>query len=311
MTGSSFTPWALHTLVALMPAGVDVSRIFDIRALDDVLVRIFDSPSYQALTILVAFGIGAAHALAPGHGKSITAAYLVGEHGTYKDAVLLGVIVAAMHTISAVVLAAAWVSFSQVAALGTPLITGLLQATAGIVIIWVGVSLVRRQRRGHGHTHTHAPAREPVAAGAGTHTHGDHAHGDHTHDHHSHDHGGHGHSHELPEGVSPFTRTGLVALGMSGGLIPSPASFLVLISGMLTGRTWFAVFVVLVFGIGLAVTISFVGYLTITGREWFVSRAGATGWKARVKRALPQVGAYAVVFGGLAYLSLAVQSLVA
>ena len=52
------------------------------------------------IAIVVAFALGAAHALTPGHGKTIVAAYLVGSRGTLKHAAFLGAMVTFTHTIS-------------------------------------------------------------------------------------------------------------------------------------------------------------------------------------------------------------------
>ncbi|TDB94267.1 hypothetical protein E1091_11150, partial [Micromonospora fluostatini] len=125
--------------------------------LDAKLVSFFDSGAAFWLALVVALGVGAAHAVAPGHGKSITAAYLVGTRGRYRDAARLGVIVAVMHTFSVLVLALLWVSLTGVASLGTESLTGWLQALAGVVVIGVGISLAYRHLTGRGHTHSHGP----------------------------------------------------------------------------------------------------------------------------------------------------------
>src|SRR5690242_21855704 len=62
------------------------------------------TPWMIAVAIGLAFALGAAHALTPGHGKSIVAAYLVGSRGTLKHAAFLGGMVTFTHTISVFVL---------------------------------------------------------------------------------------------------------------------------------------------------------------------------------------------------------------
>ncbi len=60
----------------------------------DALTRLLHQQQITPWMILAAIGIafvlGAAHALTPGHGKTIVAAYLVGSRGTLKHAAFLG-----------------------------------------------------------------------------------------------------------------------------------------------------------------------------------------------------------------------------
>lgn len=243
---------------------------------ENTLISLFDTPTYQLLAVVLALGVGAAHAVAPGHGKGITAAYLIGAHGRYRDAAYLGGVVAAMHTVSALVLALAWVNVGVVSDLGTERITQGLQVLAGVVIVGVGVHLVRRR---HGHHHDH----------------------DHSHHHH------HGHHHGAGA-PSPWSRKGLLALGLSGGLMPSPSAFMVLVSGLLTGRVLFAVVLVLMFGVGMACTLTGVGVATLKGTALIGGRS-SSAVLTRMSTLLPRVAAYGVVAGGLVYLSVALTQL--
>lgn len=283
----------------------------DLGSLEQLLVRLFDTPGYQWLVVLVAIGAGAAHALAPGHGKSIAAAYLVGAHGRAVHAVWLGFVVAAMHTVSAVALALLWQGLRSVLPWEFAEVTAGLQVAAALVVVAVGVSLVRR-RHGHGHAHTHVHEHEAVHAHA--HAHAD-AHGHaraHTHVEphaHSHAHGHtHGHTHTDPD-ANPFTRKGLLALGTSGGLVPSPTVFLILVSGLVTGRVGFAVLLVALFGLGMMVTIAGVGVLTLRGLALAEGGAAARPGLARAAALLPRVAAWVVLALGLSYLALGLRSL--
>ncbi|GIG87163.1 nickel/cobalt transporter [Plantactinospora endophytica] len=321
------------------------------------LVALFDGRGVFWLALVVALGVGAAHAVAPGHGKSVTAAYLLGTRGRYRDAIRLGVIVAAMHTVSVLVLALAWVGLSGAASLGTKTVTAWMQVAAGLLVIGVGGHLTWRHLRGrgshqhghdhshshgHGHAHSHSHVlvgqghghghrHVPVEQGRG-HDHGvgpghgpgpdgtpEHRHRNHhTHDHESahdhepvHDHeGAHGHRHEAPAPTDPWSRRGLTVLALSGGLLPSPSAFLVLVSGLLTGRALDALVLVLAFGIGMAGTLTGVGVITIrgfallagTGRRWPLA-ATASAWT-------PLVAGIAVSIGGCLYLVAAISVLV-
>ncbi|MDG4822983.1 sulfite exporter TauE/SafE family protein [Asanoa sp. WMMD1127] len=245
--------------------------------LDNRLITLFDGGAVFWLLLLVALGVGAAHAVAPGHGKTITAAYLVGTHGRYRDALRLGVIVAVMHTFSVLVLALVWVGLSM--SMSTRSLTAWLQVAAGLVVIAVGGRLAWRQLR-HRHQHAHG---------------------------HSHAHP-HGHSHGPDEATDPWSRQGLVALALSGGLLPSPSAFLLLVSGLLTGRSVDALVLVLAFGVGMAVTLTAVGMVTVRG---FGALAARTRRWAAVAAWTPAVAGLAVATAGFLYVAMAVSVLTA
>ncbi|GIF64570.1 hypothetical protein Ais01nite_26050 [Asanoa ishikariensis] len=243
--------------------------------LDNRLIALFDGGAVFWVLLLVALGVGAAHAVAPGHGKTITAAYLVGTHGRYRDAVRLGVIVAVMHTFSVLVLALVWVGLSVSASLGTKSVTAWMQVAAGLVVIAVGGRLAWRQLR-HRYQHSHS---------------------------HSHP-----HSHGPDEATDPWSRQGLVALALSGGLLPSPSAFLLLVSGLLTGRSVDALILVLAFGVGMAVTLTAVGAITVGGFGALASRTKR--WSA-IAAWTPAVAGVAVATAGCLYVAMAVSVLTA
>lgn len=242
-------------------------------AFDNRLVALFDGRAVFWLALVTALAVGAAHAVAPGHGKSVTAAYLVGTRARYRDALRLGLIVALMHTFSVLVLALVWVGLSSAASLGTETVTAWMQAAAGVVVIAVGAHLLWRHIRKRRH-HRH---------------------------HHHHD---HSHSHEVPE--DPWSRRGLVALGLSGGLLPSPSAFVVLVSGLLTGRALGAVVLVIAFGAGMAATLTAVGALSLRG--WSLLSGRTRKWSTAWVPALAGAG---VCLGGCLYLAAAVSVLAA
>ncbi|WPW26857.1 hypothetical protein P6B95_05190 [Streptomyces atratus] len=246
------------------------------------LTSLLDHGVALPLALLVAAAVGALHACAPGHGKSLAAGYLVGGRGRPRDAVWLGGIVAVMHTFSVAALAVGW----WLAASSTPdiaALTGWLQLIASLVVAGVGVSLLRRHLRHRRHHQPH-PHHRP----------------DHEHGHgHRHDHGhDHGHSHHIPDAPSLLTWRGLVLLGASGGLLPSPSAFLVLLTGLLTGRVGIALAMVVAFGLGMALTLTGVGLIVLRGRDALLDRVSRSRtlqtWTPRV----PLLAASAVVAGG-------------
>ncbi|GGT55494.1 hypothetical protein GCM10010207_64360 [Streptomyces atratus] len=246
------------------------------------LTSLLDHGVALPLALLVAAAVGALHACAPGHGKSLAAGYLVGGRGRPRDAVWLGGIVAVMHTFSVAALAVGW----WLAASSTPdiaALTGWLQLIASLVVAGVGVSLLWRHLRHRRHHQPH-PHHRP----------------DHEHGHgHRHDHGhDHGHSHHIPDAPSLLTWRGLVLLGASGGLLPSPSAFLVLLTGLLTGRVGIALAMVVAFGLGMALTLTGVGLIVLRGRDALLDRVSRSRtlqtWTPRV----PLLAASAVVAGG-------------
>src|SRR5438309_9124660 len=167
----------------------------------DYLARLLHQGEIGWLALLagmaVAFGLGAIHALSPGHGKTIVAAYLVGTRGTPKHAIFLGAMVTFTHTISVFFLGLATLFLSQYVL--PEKIYPVLGAISGLSIVWIGGMLLfkrARRLRGHAdHDHSHV-----------------HSH-DHSHVHdHDHSHGPHSHSH-VPEGE--ITLGSLIALGAS------------------------------------------------------------------------------------------------
>jgi len=201
--------------------------------------------------LAVAFGLGAIHAMSPGHGKTIVAAYLVGSRGTFKHAILLGGMVTFTHTISVFFLGFTTLFLSQYVL--PEKIYPVLGAISGLSIVWIGAMMLHKRAmrlRGHrheGHSHSHDH---------------DHAHS-HLHDH-THDHGPHGHSH-VPEG--DVTMGSLIALGASGGLVPCPSALVLLLSSIALGRVGLGMILLISFSAGLAVVLMTIGVLVLYAKH--------------------------------------------
>jgi nickel/cobalt exporter len=238
------------------------------------------TPLAVATLLALALGFGAVHAVGPGHGKTIMAAYLVSSRGRPRDAVLLGGVVSIMHTASVLVLGLVLVQVDR--SIAAEAVYPILTLVSGVAVTAVGVwLLVARWRK----------LRSSATTGASGHDHG-HGHDD-DHDHgHGH---GHGHSHAVPAGVAPLSRRGLVALGASGGLFPSPSAVVVIVAAVGLGRAGLGLALLAAFSVGLAVTLSAVGLALVYGRS-VLERRGA----ARRLSFLPVVGAVALVALGVA-----------
>jgi len=227
--------------------------------------------------LLTAFAWGAFHALSPGHGKAMVAAYLVGTRGTARHAVALGATVTATHTIGVFALGAVALLLSQYV-LPEQLYPWLNLASGALVLVVGGAVLrsrirwARARRAGHDRAHHHH----------------------HSHDHgagHSHDHG-HSHSHAPPERLS---WRGLVAMGASAGLIPCPSALVVLLGAVAQGQIALGMVLIVAFSAGLAATLTLLGLgVVYAGRA--LSRMPVP---ARLTAALPTVSALLIVGVGL------------
>jgi nickel/cobalt transporter (NicO) family protein len=162
------------------------------------------SGGFIAVALGVAFLAGAAHALTPGHGKAIVAAYLAGSRGTIGDAVYLGTVVTVTHTASVFVLGLITLYAAQHFRMervftGLSLVSGLMIVVIGGWLLQSRWKAMRSGGNGSGHGHSHWPW-------GGHHHHHEHAHTAHEHGHtHSHEEGHsheHGHSHSHDEGHS-------------------------------------------------------------------------------------------------------------
>jgi ABC-type nickel/cobalt efflux system permease component RcnA len=232
------------------------------------------TPFVLAGMLLLAALFGAVHALAPGHGKTVMAAYLVGTSGRPRDAVLLGTIVSGMHTASVLVLGVVLFRISRDGSVDR--VFPWLELASGVLVAGLGGWMLRH--------------RMGTLARAGHHDH-DH---DHHHHHHEHHHGPGGHTHALPGEVAPLSRRGLVVLATAGGLFPSPSALLVLVSAFTLGRPALGLALVGAFSLGLALTLTTVGLLLVLGKDAVTRRPSFR----RALPALPVLGAAAITVVG-------------
>jgi nickel/cobalt transporter (NicO) family protein len=238
------------------------------------------------LGMAVAFGLGCMHALSPGHGKTIVAAYLVGSRGTFKHAIFLGGMVTFTHTISVFFLGLTTLFLSQYVL--PEKIFPVLGAISGLSIVWIGGLMLYKRARRLSHS------------GSDHHHHGDHHHDhghehhDHNHEHHDHDHGPHGHSH-VPDG--DITLGSLMALGASGGLVPCPSALVLLLSSIALGRVGLGLLLLIAFSSGLAVVLMGIGVLVLYAKHFLPDSQKTAAHPAF--RIIPVVSAALIVCIGL------------
>lgn len=239
------------------------------------------SGSAIALGLLIAFALGAAHALTPGHGKTVVAAYLVGSRGTMKHAAFLGAVVTLTHTIAVFALGLATLFLFRFVV--PEKITQILGVISGLSIVAIGAWMLYRRIRAKNHHHHH-------------HDHGHHHHHDHGHQHgpvhHHHDHE-HPHSHShVPQG--DISWASLLTLAISGGLVPCESALILLLGAIALGRAGLGLILVLAFSLGLASVLIALGVVVLYAKHLLPDnvKAGAGSWGRWVP-----VGSAAVVLG--------------
>lgn len=199
------------------------------------------------VAIAAALGLGVTHALAPGHGKTLMAAYLVGRRGTARHAAGLGLATAISHTLGVAVLGLVTATASSRFQPET-VYPWLTTISAGAVTT-VGAILLFKALTSRGHRHGH----------------GDHGHGDHDHHHH----------HALDRSNTEVVGwRSLATLGLAGGLVPSASAVVLLLGAAAIGRPWFGLMLVMAFGVGMSIALVTVGIAALRVSEASLRRLG-------------------------------------
>lgn len=267
--------------------------------------------------IAIAFSFGALHALAPGHGKTMVAAYLVGNRGTAKHALLLGLITTIAHTTSVLALAVLALVASQYVL--PEQLYPVLSTLSGLTVLGVGLWLFRQSWSSTGIQGLNL--HHPVDSGASSHPaayqhpHSGH---DHPHDHnhpHSHDHDHHpspslsttvmeqvavanvtscecGHTHAIPNDLSLKS---LIALGIAGGMVPCPSALVLLLSAIAFHQVTYGLFLVSGFSLGMAAVLIALGLMVVYAKRWFEDLPNQSPWF----RYLPMASASVIILTGI------------
>ena len=222
------------------------------RVADSGFTRLIGRRHLSALVILASLAAalfwGAAHALSPGHGKTIVAAYLVGKRGSAKDAAALGAIVTATHTIGVFALGLVTLGLSQW--IVPDRLYPWINLTAGLMVVGIGIGVLRSRSR-HRHHHDH----------------------DHHHEHRS-----------------------LLAVGVSGGLLPCPSALVVLLAAISLHRVGYGLLLIVAFSLGLALSITGLGLVAVTAKRVFARRS----FEGALLRVLPVASALVIIVAGVA-----------
>ncbi|MEH2255539.1 nickel/cobalt transporter [Nostoc sp.] len=224
---------------------------------NDVFTSLITQENHNFLTILIALAIaflwGGLHALSPGHGKTIVGAYLVGSRSNAQHALFLGLIMTITHT--AGIFALGLVTLGTSKFILTEQLYPWLSVLSGVLVTVIGLNLFISRLQGtqvsHSHDHVHS-----------------HQHSHDLHHHHHHDHVHHEHSHLPPDGAS-MKWSSLLALGISGGLLPCPSALVVLLSAIAMGRVGFGLALVSAFSLGLAAVLTGIGLMLVYAKNQF------------------------------------------
>ncbi len=240
------------------------------------------SPWVLFWALALALVLGGLHALTPGHGKTLVAAYLVGSRGTVKHAVFLGGIVTFTHTASVIVIGLLALFASRFVM--PNVLMPILETLSGLLVVYMGARLIGQRwhvfrsnpSHAHGRSHEHA----------------------HTHDHEmgaAHHHGdGHIHTHLPP--VEGINLSNLLAMGVSGGLVPCPEALGIMVIAIGLNRILLGLGLIVSFSFGLAAVLIAIGILLVRSRS-LVERFG--GMSGRWSSALPFASAMIVTLLGI------------
>jgi ABC-type nickel/cobalt efflux system permease component RcnA len=247
------------------------------RVADSGFARLIGRRHLSALVIVASLAAalfwGAAHALSPGHGKTIVTAYLVGSRGTPLHAALLGLIVTVTHTVGVFALGLVTLSLSQFVVPDRlypwlNLVSGLLVVGVGAAVLWSRIRHRLARARAGAHHHDHA----------------------HNHDHRRH---------------ADLGWRSLVGVGVSGGLLPCPSALVVLLAAISLHRVAFGLLLIVAFSAGLALSITGVGLVALLAKRAF----NRVGFDGRLIGLLPAVSALVILVAGIAMTARAVPKL--
>ena len=226
---------------------------------------------FMLVALLLAFAFGALHALGPGHGKTLMAAYLVGAGGRARHAVAVGGSVAVMHTAS--VLALGFVVLTVTEVFAPERVYPWLGLASGLIAFGLGASLLVAR----------------LGSWSGGRSDPEH--------HHPHERGSiaqHGLAHPHPVRSRPLSRKSLTALAVAGGMLPSPTALVVLLAAVALDRIAYGLALIGAFSIGLATALVVVGLIALRARDVVAGRMSG-----RTARLVPVLSAASIALLGL------------
>jgi nickel/cobalt transporter (NicO) family protein len=222
---------------------------------------------FMLVALVLAFGFGALHALGPGHGKTLMAAYLVGAGGRARHAIAVGGSVAVMHTASVLALGFAVLTVTEVFA--PERVYPWLGLVSGLIALALGASLLVARLGSWGGRRVGPEHHAPGTAG-------------------------HEHVHLVPCPAEVLSRRSLTALAVAGGLLPSPTALVVLLAAVALHRIAYGLALIGVFSLGLATSLVVVGLVALRARDAVAGRMSG-----RTARLVPVLSAASIALLGL------------
>ena len=246
-------------LMLLLPSPPTLAHIGHGSFLTQNLAQMSLSPTLMLGGMAIALIAGAGHALSPGHGKTMVAAYLVGSQGTPQHAVLLGLVTTLTHIISVFALGILALLLSRYVL--PEQLYPFLSLVSGLMVCGVGFWLLDRFLHpfpSHDHTHHHSAS--------------------------------HTHQHSLPQ----ITLRSLVLLGIAGGLIPCPSALVLLLSAIALHQTAYGLLLVCAFSFGLAIVLISIGLVTLYAHHWLKQ----ISWVHPLQPYIPMISGIGVIAVG-------------
>ncbi|MFC8126666.1 sulfite exporter TauE/SafE family protein [Streptomyces sp. NPDC057302] len=245
---------------SVLPRGADRWT----QALTGLVARHDLTAGFAALALAIALLLGALHAIAPGHGKTLMAASAAARgRASLRDVLPLAASVTVTHTLGVTALGLLVAGGSAAA----PSVIAWLGVVSGVLVTGAGALLLRRawRRRRHAHHHHHHPHSHP-----------------------------HPHSPHPAHEAAPSVR-GALFLGFAGGLVPSPSAVVVLVGAAALGEAWFGLLLVLAYGVGLALTLTAAGFLVVRVGSLAGRRVHGPRWLHRATHRFLPLGSACVV----------------
>jgi ABC-type nickel/cobalt efflux system permease component RcnA len=217
----------------------------------------------------LAFLLGCLHALSPGHGKTLVAAYLIGSKGRVIDAVFLGLVVTISHVASIIILGLL-IMFAKTNFTSEKFYFWL-QGISGLLIVVIGIWMFIRNARGRGPAYVH--------------------------DHHHHE----GHQ----ENNHPTRLLDILVLGITGGIVPCPTALMVLLSAAAINKVSFGLILIGIFSFGIASALIAIGILMVKAKRFMDKRLK----ESSALRILPCISASIITIIGVVFVLKALNSL--
>jgi len=242
---------------------------------EDYIKEILYSQQITPLIIILVLGIsfilGTIHAMGPGHGKSIMAAYLVGSRSRLRDVFLLAGSITISHVISVIaigVIALFLMDFfwSEKANLWLSLASGMFIIAIGIWLlvkrfhVWKKskpVQVRTKLEKNEELLDRNELASEILNSNMVSHQHGQ----DHTHSHaHNHNHSKNHHHYHYNTNISIWSN---IWLGISAGLVPCPKALVILFLAISLQKITLGIIIIVVFSLGLASALVILGFILV------------------------------------------------